>query len=157
MMRLTTLCYIEKDDCYLMLYRNKKKNDQSNGKWLGVGGKFEYGETPDECMLREVREETGLQLTKFHFHGVVSFLSDVWEDEYMFLYTATEFTGELPETCNEGELQWIPKEKILSLPLWEGDRIFLKELLEHTEHIDLKLVYEGDTLVQAINHPGTNS
>ena len=153
-MRLTTLCYIEKDDAYLMLYRNKKEGDQSQGKWLGIGGKFEYGETPDECMLREVREETGLELTDFTFHGVISFLSDCWEDEYMFLYTAGGFSGELCADCKEGELQWIPKKDLLDLPLWEGDRIFLQDLIDGVGHIDLKLQYQGDTLVKAERFPG---
>lgn len=145
-MKLTTLCYIRKEDEFLMLYRNKKKEDPNAGKWLGVGGKFEEGETPDECMLREVYEETGLTLTAYHFHGVVSFISDVWENEYMFLYTGTEFTGELKE-CEEGSLSWIPKSRIPELKVWEGDRIFLKQLLEEKDRIDLKLQYQGEKLV----------
>lgn len=145
-MKLTTLCYIRRGNEYLMLYRNKKKEDPNAGKWVGVGGKFEDGETPDECMLREVYEETGLVLTKYHFHGVVSFLSDIWENEYMFLYTGTEFTGEQKE-CTEGTLSWIPEEKIPELRVWEGDRIFLRQLLEKKERIDLKLEYHGEKLV----------
>lgn len=146
-MKLTTLCYIKKENTFLMLYRNKKKDDPNAGKWIGVGGKFEEGETPDECMLREVLEETGLILTEYHFHGVVSFISDLWENEYMFLYTASAYTGELKE-CEEGMLSWIPVEKISELNIWEGDRIFLEELIKGTEHLDLKLEYEGEKLVR---------
>lgn len=139
----TTLCYIKHDGNYLMLYRNKKKNDQSEGKWLGIGGKFEPGETGEMCMLREVEEETGLILTKYHFHGVIHFISDEFEDEEMFLYSATEFEGTLTETCDEGELRWIPEEEMLSLPLWEGDKVFLRDLIDGKEHISYRLEYEG--------------
>ena len=109
-MKLTTLCYIEKDDKYLMLHRVKKENDLNHDKWVGVGGKFEPDETPEECMLREVREETGLTLTKYQFRAILTFLSDEWETEYIHLYTASEFTGTLLE-CDEGNLEWIPKER----------------------------------------------
>lgn len=146
-MRLTTLCYIEQDGCYLMLHRTKKKNDQSQGKWLGVGGKFEENESPEECVLREAREETGLTLTDYHFRGIVTFVSDIWETEYMFLYTADAFTGTLTE-CREGELKWIPKQDLLSLPLWEGDKIFLRRLCEDAPFFSLKFVYRGDDLVE---------
>ena len=148
-MRLTTLCYIEKDDACLMLHRTKKENDQSHDKWLGVGGKFEDGESPEECMLREVKEETGLTLTEYQFRGIVTFVSDEWETEYMHLFTASAWTG-TPHPCDEGELAWIEKEKLLSLPLWEGDKIFLKLLDTDRPFFSLKLKYEGEKLVLAV-------
>ena len=144
---LTTLCYIRKNGKILMLYRNKKENDLNQGKWVGVGGKFEEGETPDQCLIREVFEETGLTLTRFHLHGVVTFVSDTWDNEYMFLYTGTEYSGELSPDCQEGILRWIDEDKILSLPMWEGDHYFLKPLLDGQDHIDLKVRYQGDRLV----------
>ena len=144
----TTLCYIEKDDQYLMLLRNKKENDLNEGKWIGVGGKFLTDETPDECLLREVEEETGLILDRYALRGIVTFLSDKWETEYMFLYTADRFHGDL-KTCNEGELHWIPKTKILDLNLWEGDVLFLRPLIEgKKEFFQLKVRYEGNALVE---------
>lgn len=148
--KLTTLCYIEKDGEYLMLYRNKKHNDQSGGKWIGVGGKLEEGESPEECLLREVREETGLTLTSYKFCGIVTFVSDIYEGEYMFLYTADGFEGELTESCREGELHWIPKSQVLQLPAWEGDHYFLSRLLEGETDIHLKLRYEGDALAEVV-------
>lgn len=141
------LCYIEKDGKYLMLNRNKKKNDLNSGKWIGVGGKFESGESPDECLLREVKEETGYNLTSYRFRGVVTFVSDIAPTEYMFLYTADGFEGEMTE-CDEGELHWIDKKKIFSLPLWEGDKVFLKYLFENRDRFFIKLVYKGDELVE---------
>ncbi len=141
------LCYIEKDGKYLMLNRNKKKNDVNGGKWIGVGGKFEEGESPDECLLREVREETGYTLTSYSFRGVVTFVSDIYETEYMYLYTADGFYGN-EIICDEGELHWIEKDKILGLPLWEGDRVFLQYLFENSGIFFLKLEYEGDSLVR---------
>ena len=146
-MKNTTLCYIEKDDQYLMLLRNKKQQDENKGKWIGVGGHFEEGESPQECVLREVYEETGLTLTEYKFRGIVTFVSDEWGTEYMHLFTATGFTGELKE-CNEGTLKWIPKSEILDLNLWEGDRAFLKLLFEETEFFSMKLTYKGDELVE---------
>ena len=147
-MRLTTLCYIEKDGKYLMLHRTKKKNDENHNKWIGVGGKFEAGESPDECVIREVKEETGLTLTKYQFRGIVTFCSDEWEDEYMHLFTATEFEGNLID-CNEGTLEWVDKEKVLSLPTWEGDHLFLERLLSpNSSFFSLKVRYEGDRLVE---------
>lgn len=147
-MKLTTLCYIEKDDCYLMLHRVKKENDLNHEKWIGVGGKFEPGETPEECLLREVREETGLTLTKYRFRGIVTFLSDEWEGEYMHLFTADEYSGELTE-CNEGDLVWVPKAQIQNLHIWEGDKIFFRLLEENRDFFSLKLRYEGDRLAEA--------
>lgn len=144
----TTLCYIEKDDCYLMLLRNKKKKDFNKGKWIGVGGHVEAGETIDECLLREVTEETGLTLKSYKLRGVIDFYSDIYEDEIMNLYTANEFEGELFDECNEGTLKWIPKSEILDLNLWEGDKHFLKKLLDDEDFFKMELRYEGDKLVQ---------
>jgi 8-oxo-dGTP diphosphatase len=148
-MGLTTLCYIEKDDSYLMLHRIKKKIDVNKGKWIGVGGHFEKDESPDECLLREVKEETGLKLLSYKCRGLVTFISDEWESEYMFLYTADKFEGEMI-ACNEGELKWVKKEDVLSLNLWEGDKIFLKLLEEREDYFSLKLMYQGDNLVKAV-------
>lgn len=145
-MFLTTLCYIEKDDCYLMLHRVKKENDLNHDKWIGVGGKFEAEEMPEECMLREVKEETGLTLTSYRARGVITFISNEWGTEYMHLFTADQFTGEITD-CDEGELVWVSKKEIKELKLWEGDKIFLRLLDECEEYFSLKLVYEGDTLV----------
>lgn len=139
----STLCYIIKDGKVLLLYRNKKKNDLNEGKWIGVGGKFEPKETSDECMKREVFEETGLTVTKYHLHGIVKFLSDVWEDQDMYLYSATEFEGELKSSCDEGELKWVDKDEVLSLPTWEGDHYFIEPLLRGDERIDMLVRYEG--------------
>lgn len=148
-MKLTTLCYIENDRGeYLMLHRTKKENDLNHDKWIGVGGKFEGNETPEECLLREVYEETGLTLTNFQFRGIVTFLSNEWEGEYMHLFTADKYEGTLRK-CNEGELAWVPKKDVLNLHLWEGDLIFLRELMENENIFSLKLVYEGDTLIES--------
>ena len=146
---LTTLCYIEQDDKYLMMHRVKKENDVNKDKWIGVGGHFEAGESPEECLLREVKEETGLTLTEWKFRGLVSFLSDKWPDEYMCLYTATGFTGEMIP-CSEGTLEWVEKSKVTELPIWEGDKIFLRLLAEDQGFFSLKLRYEGDTLKEAV-------
>ncbi|MBE6910408.1 MAG: 8-oxo-dGTP diphosphatase [Ruminococcaceae bacterium] len=144
----STLIYIERGDEYLMLHRTKKENDLNHDKWIGVGGKFEPDESPEECMLREAREETGLTLTRWRCRGLVTFLSDVWATEYMYLFTADAWTGQL-KTCDEGDLEWIKKEKLLSLKLWEGDKIFLRLLDSDEPFFLLKLRYEGDTLVLA--------
>lgn len=148
---LTTLCYIEKDDCYLMLHRTKKEHDINEGKWIGVGGKFEPDETPEECLLREVKEETGLTLTGFRLRGIITFLNDAWPTEYMFLYTADAFTGTLQE-CSEGELAWIPKRDLMQLNLWEGDKLFLKLLTEDAGMFSLKVSYHGNDLEEAVLH-----
>lgn len=142
----TTLCYIEQDDNYLMLLRNKKQTDLNKGKWIGVGGHFEEGESPEECLIREVYEETGLTLTEYSFRGIVTFVSDERGTEYMHLFTARGFSGEVKE-CNEGTLAWIPKSEILNLNLWEGDRVFLKLLFEDAPFFSLKLTYHGDELI----------
>lgn len=143
----TTLCYIEKDDAYLMLHRVKKENDLNKDKWIGVGGKFLENESPEECLLREVYEETGLTLTDYRLRGVVTFVSNEYEGEYMYLYTATGFTGEIID-CNEGTLEWVPREKVLSLPTWEGDRLFLQKLFDDSDFFLLKVVYEGNKLAE---------
>ncbi len=145
--RLTTLCYIEKDGKYLMLHRVKKEVDENKDKWIGVGGKFEPGETPEECLLREVKEETGLTLKTYQFRGIVTFLSDEWGTEYMHLFTATEYSGEMKE-CDEGELVWVDKSEIESLKLWEGDKIFFRLMEESKNFFTLKLRYEGENLVE---------
>lgn len=146
-MKLTTICYIEKDGKYLMLHRTKKENDQSHDKWLGVGGKFEKDESPDECILREVKEETGLTLTSYRLRGVMTFVSDIWETEYMFIYTADQFEGEITE-CSEGDLQWVEKKAVLDLKLWEGDVIFLKKLIGNEDFFTVKMEYQGEKLVR---------
>ena len=145
----TTLCYITRGNDVLMLHRVKKKNDLNQDKWIGIGGKFEKDETPDECLLREAYEETGLTLTNWKCRGIVTFLSDRWEGEYMYLFTADGFTGEL-KTCEEGDLQWVSRDFINQLPLWEGDPIFLKLLWEDAPFFLLKLRYEGSRLVEAV-------
>lgn len=145
----TTLCYLEKDNKYLMLHRVKKNHDPNHGKWIGVGGKCEKNEAPDECIIRETWEETGLTLINPRLRAVATFISNEWEAEYMFIFTATEFTGTLTD-CNEGELAWVEKSKLMELNLWEGDKIFLKLLLENAPFFLLKLVYEGDKLVNCI-------
>lgn len=149
-MSLTTLCYIEQDGKYLMLHRIKKENDINKDKWIGVGGHFEPAETPEECLLREVREETGLTLTSWKFCGIVTFISDQWQDvEYMCLYRADGFSGELTD-CDEGTLKWVDKEKVYELPIWEGDKIFFRLMDERDAFFSLKLRYEGDVLKEAV-------
>lgn len=147
-MKLTTLCYIEKDHHYLMLHRVSKKNDPNRDKWIGVGGKFEEGESPEDCLLREVKEETGLTLTDFSFRGIITFVSDEWESEYMHLFTASGYEGELVEHCDEGILEWVPVERVLELPTWEGDRVFLKRLMENDAFFSMKLTYKGEKLME---------
>ena len=148
-MNFTTLCYIEKENKYLMLHRTSKKKDGNKDKWIGVGGHFEKGESPEECLLREVKEETGLELTSYQFRGIVTFISDEWPDEYMCLYTADRYTGDIGN-CDEGELVWVEKGKIMDLNIWEGDMIFLKLLTENQPFFSLKLEYKGDKLVNTV-------
>ena len=143
----TTLCFLEKDGCYLMLHRVSKKQDVNKGKWIGVGGKFEPGEAPEECLCREVLEETGLTLLSYRFRGILTFRCDMAEPEYIFLYTSDQFTGEVKE-CDEGTLAWIKKEQVFDLNLWEGDKVMLRLLEERKEPFSLKLTYQGDTLAE---------
>lgn len=148
-MKNTTLCYIENEDNYLMLYRNKKENDANAGKWIGIGGKFCENESPDECLLREVFEESGLTLRSWKLRGIVTFVSDMYETEYMFLYTANEWSGKLI-ACDEGDLAWKKKSEIEKLPIWEGDKIFLKLLREQSDFFALKLSYKGEKLADVM-------
>lgn len=141
----TTLCYIEHDGCYLMLHRIKKEHDLNRDKWVGVGGKFLDRESPEECVLREAQEETGLTLTAWRYCGLVTFVSDQWPTEYMHLFHATGFTGTLRE-CDEGVLEWVPKQTVRTLPMWEGDAIFLDLMEQNAPFFSLKLIYEGNTL-----------
>ena len=143
----TTLCYIEKDGAYLMLHRIKKENDLNHDKWIGIGGKFEEDETPEECMLREAKEETGLALTDLRLRGIITFLSDEYEGEYMYLFTAGGYTGELTD-CDEGTLEWVPKSEVCALPIWEGDRLFFEELARDRGFFTMKLRYEGEHLAE---------
>ena len=152
----STLCYLERGEEYLMLHRVKKKNDVNHDKWIGVGGKFQEGESPEDCILRETWEETGLTLTDYRYRGLVTFVNTEWPfvsdeapTEYMHLFTATGWTG-TPHPCDEGELAWIQKAQLLTLPMWEGDRIFLKLLEENVPFFSLKLRYQGDHLVEAV-------
>ena len=147
-MKQTTLCYLEKNGQFLMLHRVKKKNDVNRDKWVGVGGHFEEGESPEDCMKREIFEETGLTATAWRLCGVVTFLSDRWPGEHMFLYSVTDWEGEVGD-CNEGDLTWIDKETVYGLPMWEGDRIFLRLMEEKAPFFSLKLVYEGEALTHA--------
>lgn len=148
LMKMTMLCYIENNDCYLMLHRTKKKKDVNKDKWIGVGGHAEGNETPQECLLREVKEETGLLLTSYKFRGLITFISDEYEAEMMCLFTADGYTGELI-TCDEGELEWVKKSDVPQLPTWEGDAQFLKLLLEDEKRFfAMKLRYEGERLVE---------
>ena len=147
-MKMTTLCYIEQEGKYLMLHRVKKHHDINAGKWIGVGGHVKNSETPEECLLREVKEETGLVLTAYRLRGLVTFLSDACEPELMCVFTADAFDGEMIE-CDEGELAWVEKSDVLALPTWEGDRVFLERLLSGDERFfSIKLRYEGDKLVE---------
>ena len=132
-----------------MLHRISKKKDGNKDKWIGVGGHFEKGESPEDCLLREVKEETGLELTSYQFRGIVTFISDEWPDEYMCLYTADRYTGDIGN-CDEGELVWVEKEKIMDLNIWEGDKIFLKLLMENQPFFSLKLEYKGDKLINTV-------
>lgn len=146
---LTTLCYIEQENRYLMLHRVKKENDINKDKWIGIGGHFEQNESPEECLLREVREETGLTLTDYSLRGIITFMSDRWQTEYMFLYTARAFEGEIGE-CDEGCLEWVDKSAVYDLPIWEGDKIFFRLLEENGPCFSLKLRYQGEKLVESV-------
>ena len=145
----TTLCHIEKDGKYLMLHRTKKENDQNKDKWVAIGGKFEKDESPEECNRREVLEETGLTLTDARYCGIVTFVSDKWETEYMHIFHSKAFTGEI-NACDEGELCWVDKKELYSLPIWQGDKIFLKLLEQNMPFFSLKLEYKGENLIKAV-------
>ncbi len=145
----TTLCYIEKDGKYLMLHRIKKERDVNRDKWIGIGGKFEDKESPEDCVLREALEETGLTLEKIRYRGIVTFISDCFETEWMHLFTSDQFSGTIKE-CDEGVLEWIEKKTLYSLPMWEGDKIFLRLLDENVPFFSLKLSYQGDALCEAV-------
>ena len=147
-MLYSTLCYIEKNGKYLMLHRVKKENDANHDKWIGIGGKFEDGESPEECILRETKEETGLTLTAYRYRGIVTFVSNKWETEYMHLFTATGFSGQIID-CDEGVLEWISKERLAAIPKWQGDDIFLRLLDSDAPFFSLKLRYEGERLAFA--------
>lgn len=145
----TTLCYLEHNGCYLMLHRVKKKKDVNHDKWIGVGGKFEPGEDALTCALREVREETGLTMQNPQYRGIVDFYCPPWPAERMHLYTCTEFTGSMID-CNEGTLEWVPKEAVPDLPIWPGDKLFFRLLAEEAPFFHLELTYDGDTLTRAV-------
>lgn len=149
-MRNTTLCYIYNNQGQtLLLHRIKKENDLNKDKWIGVGGGFEDKESPEDCLLREVWEETGLTLTAYRYRGIITFVSDCWETEYMHLFTADGFTGTLKD-CDEGVLEWVDNDRVPQLPTWEGDRLFLRLLAQDVPFFSLKLVYRGDTLTEAV-------
>ena len=144
-----TLCYLESDRGeYLMLHRVKKQNDVNHDKWIGVGGKFEDGESPEECLLREVEEETGFTLTDYRYRGIITFVAEGWPTEYIHLFTAAGWTGEMRE-CDEGDLEWVPKDQVPNLPIWEGDKLFFQLLAEDRPFFSLKMCYRGDTMVYA--------
>ena len=147
---LTTICYLEQQGKYLMLHRTKKQHDINKDKWIGIGGHFEYGESPEECIQREMTEECGITLSDPVLRGIISFVSDLPVCVYMFLFTATAYKGVLLKDCNEGDLEWVDKNELLKLPLWTGDKIFLKLLGTREEFFSLKLCYEGDKLVKAV-------
>lgn len=146
-MKNTSLCYLIKDGTYLMMHRIKKKNDENHDKWIGIGGKLEAGETPYDSARREINEETGLVANKLFYRGIITFVSDLYGTEYMHLFTCDDFTGVLKSNCPEGVLEWVKKESITSLPVWEGDKIFLRLLDTEERFFSLKLVYRGDSLI----------
>ncbi len=146
-MILSTLCYIEKDDKYLMLHRTKKKKDINKNKWLGIGGKFEEGESPEECIIREVKEETGLILKNYQLRCIVTYVSTTWETEYMYVFTSNDFMGDIIE-CNEGDLQWIDKKEVTKLNTWEGDKIFVEKLQKDSKFFTVKFEYDGEKLIR---------
>ena len=149
-MKNTTVCYIEKDDSYLMLHRIKKENDENKDKWIGIGGKLENGESPFDCVRREVKEEVGLTLNTLRYAGIITFVSDIYGTEYMHLFYSNNFCGELPENCDEGVPRWVKKSDVPSLPIWEGDKIFLELLKNNHPFFSLKLEYTGDDLTSYV-------
>ncbi len=146
-MKNTTLCYIENNGCYLMLHRTKKENDENKDKWVGIGGKLEAGESPFDCVRREIKEETSLTAEKLSYRGIITFVSDIYGTEYMHLFTCSKFSGTLSEKCDEGYPEWIKIEDVQRLPIWEGDKIFFELLKKPTSFFSLKLVYSGDRLI----------
>lgn len=144
----TTLCYIEKDGAYLMMHRTKKENDINKDKWIGIGGKIESGETPIECAIREIKEETGVSATELKYRGIITFISDLYGMEEMHLFTAVGYIGKINYNCTEGELKWIKKEEIKNLPIWEGDKIFFNLLEKEQGFFNLKLKYNKDKLIE---------
>lgn len=148
-MKQTSLCYLYREEKVLMMHRIKKKNDLNEGMWIGIGGHFEENESPEECALREIREETGLTATEYRYRGIVTFVSDRYEGEHMHLFTVTATKGELKADCDEGVLQWLTKEEFAALPQWEGDKIFLALLEQNVPFFSLKLEYEGSSLKAA--------
>ncbi len=148
-MRSTSLVHLERDGKYLMLHRVKREQDENRDKWVGIGGKFEPGESPEDCAVREVFEETGLTMRSWSYRGIVTFVSDEWGTEYMHLFHSTDFTGNVKD-CDEGVLEWVDKQALLSLPIWEGDKIFLRLLDEERPFFSLKLRYRGEQLVEAV-------
>ena len=148
-MRNTTLVHLERDGKYLMLHRVKKERDENRDKWVGIGGKFEPGESPEDCALREVYEETGLVMKNWAYRGIVTFVSDTWGTEYMHLFHSADFTGSVKD-CDEGVLEWVDKKVLLTLPIWEGDKIFLRLLDTDRPFFSLKLRYEGERLCEAV-------
>ncbi len=149
-MKNTTLCYIEKDGAYLMIHRIKKKNDENKDKWIGIGGKFEAAESPFDCVRREILEETGVSALGLKYRGLITFVSNLYGTEYMHLFSASGYEGEINYDCCEGELLWVKKENIASLPIWEGDKIFLDLLDKESRFFSLKLIYEGDKLTKHV-------
>ena len=146
-MILSTLCYIEKDNQYLMLHRTKKKNDINKDKWIGIGGKFEENESPEECIIREVKEETGLHLKSYQLRCIVTYVSTNWETEYMYVFTSDDFEGNIIE-CNEGDLQWVNKDEVTKLNTWEGDKIFIEKMQKDNDFFTVKFEYDGDKLLR---------
>ncbi len=149
-MRQTTLCYLKQNGRVLMLHRVKKEEDENAGKWIGIGGHFEEGESPEDCVCREFLEETGLTLTDYRYRGLVTFVSDTWGTEYMHLFTATAASGTLCDDCDEGELCWVEEDALASLPMWAGDAVFFDLLRTREEFFSLKLCYRGETLIRAV-------
>ena len=150
--RLTTLCYLKQNGRYLMMYRNKKQGDQSQGKYLAIGGKLKSGESPEECAAREIYEETGLIAKDLFFRGIVTFVSDVWDNELMFLFSAEQLSGSVKTDCTEGELGWVEEKNMLKLPMWEGDPYFVRPILDGEDDIHIKLVYKGEHLTEVYNN-----
>ncbi len=148
--KMTTLCYLEQRESYLMLHRVKKENDINKDKWIGLGGHFLEGESPEECICREFKEECGVTILNERLRGYVTFVSDVYGCVYMFVFTASKYEGQIDYNCNEGTLEWVRKDRIFDLPIWEGDKIFLDLLNSDTGFFSLKLCYQGDNLVEAV-------